>query len=263
MIDPDLFDLIHREIDGETSPQESERLHQLMEKDAEARTLFRQLREMTRLLNRVEEAEPPPTLRPRVLRALSQRRGQTARQRPGFAEILAAWKRRFTPQLGLAFAAGAVVALALFLLISPRLRRPAALDVRDLTGTLLRGAEESSLAVVETVPFSVAGAEGSLTVRSAEQAIWLDLSLQSGMPTDFRLQFAPTALRLQALSVSGGGAVERWEIDGGILLRSHQGRNRVVLVFQTVKGGENLLQFQLIRGDRVLFEKSVSVQAAR
>ena len=73
MLNRDQIELIHREIDGANTSQESAAFRSLMEEDAEARALEADLRNVTQLFDRAGEREPPPRLKQAILEALPQR----------------------------------------------------------------------------------------------------------------------------------------------------------------------------------------------
>ena len=70
MLKRDQIELIHREIDGANTPEESAAFRWLMEGHPEARVLAAEMRQVTRLLDGVGEREPPPHLRRAILEAL-------------------------------------------------------------------------------------------------------------------------------------------------------------------------------------------------
>ena len=72
MLNRDQIELIHREIDGANTSQESAAFRSLMEEDAEARALEADLRNVTQLFDRAGEREPPPRLKQAILEALPQ-----------------------------------------------------------------------------------------------------------------------------------------------------------------------------------------------
>ena len=66
------IELIHREIDGANTADESAAFRSLLEEDAEARGLAAGLREVARLCDLAGQCAPPPHLRPAILDALPQ-----------------------------------------------------------------------------------------------------------------------------------------------------------------------------------------------
>jgi hypothetical protein len=66
------IELIHREIDGENTPQDSVAFQALVARNPEAHALAAELRELAALLGKVEQRAAPPGIRPAVLEALRE-----------------------------------------------------------------------------------------------------------------------------------------------------------------------------------------------
>ena len=73
MLRPEEIELVHREIDGESTPEDHVAFQALVARQPEARTLAAELRELAVLLGKVEQRAPPPGLRAAVLDALRER----------------------------------------------------------------------------------------------------------------------------------------------------------------------------------------------
>src|SRR5687767_6180889 len=72
MLRPEDIELIHREIDGENTPESSAAFRSLVDRDSEARALAADLREIAALFGKVEERPSPPHLRHAIVAALQQ-----------------------------------------------------------------------------------------------------------------------------------------------------------------------------------------------
>src|SRR6266540_2839071 len=70
MLHRDQIELIHREIDGANTPDESAAFRSLIQENPEARALEAELRQMTAHFARWQEREPPPHLKRTILDAL-------------------------------------------------------------------------------------------------------------------------------------------------------------------------------------------------
>ena len=102
-------DRLHREIDGETTPEESERLREELERLPEARARYDQLVRLVRTLESVPAEEPPLGFVAEVMRAIRAR----ALPSSTVARLSASFRQRFLlrPALGLSltFASGLLV----------------------------------------------------------------------------------------------------------------------------------------------------------
>ena len=72
MLHRDQIELIHREIDGANTPDESAAFRSLIQENPEARALAAELRQVTAHFEQWEEREPPPHLKRAILDALPQ-----------------------------------------------------------------------------------------------------------------------------------------------------------------------------------------------
>jgi hypothetical protein len=71
MIEKQVVELANREVDGETTPEESARLRQLCERRPEVRALVDDLRAVSAGLGTIGRATPPATLKASVMRAVT------------------------------------------------------------------------------------------------------------------------------------------------------------------------------------------------
>jgi hypothetical protein len=71
MIEKQVVELANREVDGETTPEESTRLRQLCEARPEVRALVEELRALSAGLGTIGRAAPPATLKASVMRAVT------------------------------------------------------------------------------------------------------------------------------------------------------------------------------------------------
>ena len=102
-------DRLHREIDRETTPEESERLRQELERQPEARAQFEQMVQLVRTLQSVPAEEPPVGLVAQVMRMVRAKALPSSLA----ARLCESFRQRFLlrPALGLSltFASGLLV----------------------------------------------------------------------------------------------------------------------------------------------------------
>ncbi len=70
MIDQYESELIHKELDGENSPQDSARVKVLVESNPEAGALFEELEQLGRVLHQSHDVDPPSYLRKHIMNSL-------------------------------------------------------------------------------------------------------------------------------------------------------------------------------------------------
>ena len=215
MLDESVRALIHKDLDGMASAEESARLREILAQNAEARAMAEDLQALARELASVERAVPPPTLRPAVLRSLAS---LPARGREGWWERLlqslrhAAWDMK--PSL--VFAGGAAAGLILCL-AGWWLMAPGGVDERDLAGSLaFRHADFPETTMQE---FSEGPLHASIRSarRSGEAFVRVRLDVPSGTVISFL--YDRNKASVLALEVPGGAKAEILPEEGRVIVR--------------------------------------------
>src|SRR5512141_1724820 len=83
------LELIHREIDGENTPEASAEVRELVATQPEALTLMTSLQSLDALFREVPSREPPPSLRHALYAAMSA--NQTAGHAQGSMQTITRW----------------------------------------------------------------------------------------------------------------------------------------------------------------------------
>ena len=111
-----LIELIHQEIDGVNSPEESRLVAKHIAEDPETKRLFDELQSLSKTLSSVDELDAPPTLKPAIARSL-EHSYSSASTRPRKLRILEALES-LAPgwRLSYAFSGGVLAGIVLFLL---------------------------------------------------------------------------------------------------------------------------------------------------
>ena len=93
MLTPQQRELLHREIDGENTPEESVEVRMLVETRPEALALMTSLRDLDALFREVPDRDPPAHLRHRIHQAMSRNAGQlqAAGIERGATETITSW----------------------------------------------------------------------------------------------------------------------------------------------------------------------------
>jgi len=202
--------LMHREIDGLNSADDSRRLAAYLREDDEARRYYDELRSAVALLEQAAPCEPPPGLLRSILAAVAATMPLAAPSRP---------RRR--PGVAAAFAAGLVIGMVLLGAVWPRLRGESTPAFRDLYGSAAPAAVVARNAVIDEK--SVTGraqawfSADHVTVRvdlAAEGAVRLELSHDAGLVVGDVRVLGPAAPRVDfgagrvVLEYSGKGSFE-------------------------------------------------------
>jgi hypothetical protein len=173
MIDRSIVELIHRDVDGVISPEESARLQRILASDAEARKLADDLRALVRGFAAMAPQEPPATLKPAILRSLASREARTR-----LSAGLETWRGMFTLRPILTFAGGAVAGILLFAAISGIVGQPGTHE-QDLVGTMVPVESNEVFTPGEKRSFIVAGVKGTIETRYSGKFFLVRVRLDS------------------------------------------------------------------------------------
>ncbi len=133
MLEKSLTDLINRKIDGVLTPEEEVRLAERLATNAEARSLLDDLSRQGLLVQNMGEVEPPPSLKPSIMRAI-QRPALRARRSWIPDPLARLFESRKRIRYAFAFSGG-IVAGMLILAVGLGILRPGALVESDAAGT--------------------------------------------------------------------------------------------------------------------------------
>jgi anti-sigma factor RsiW len=176
------LELIHREIDGEMTAEESARVRELLATDDEAQRCHDELRILADHLDHVERVAPPPDLRANILRSI-RRAARTERRIPfgGLRNLV----DRLRPGHGYAFATGLAAGIALLAFVSADRMR--GLDDSLASGSLVRPAPSATAEIVDRIQLESAGTRSVVVARREAGTVWLELEVDSGEAVEIEL----------------------------------------------------------------------------
>lgn len=178
---------LHREIDGENTPEESERLREEFERRPETRARYDELLSLVRTLEAVRAAEPPAGLAEDIMRAVRARALPSYRRTSWSEAIRSALARQ--PALGLGAALAAGLVLGAFLV---GLGEPTHLDEKS-GGTMLP-ADRLALREVDRAVLAGEGFRGEVVVAAAAGRTEVRVHLEGPKPLELLATFDGHAL---------------------------------------------------------------------
>jgi hypothetical protein len=198
--DPD-WELLHREVDGETTATESAELRERLSREPELKTAYEALVGVGRTLAEVALADPPPQLAADVMRQVQQRPAPAARW--GGLSFLSGWVAR---QPALALASSLAVGLLAGLLVAGLSGRGVLLplDGGSVSGTLLRSDHLAALPVIDEARLDGPGIQAVAATRRGRAVVVAELAIASADPVDITVEVDETALRPRGFECLGG-----------------------------------------------------------
>lgn len=215
--DQHVLHLINRSIDGEISATEKDELDRLLVTSPEVRDLNDELRTVSRLLDEVQELQPPDYLQDSIERQVRlPLQGHVDTKRPGFWG--SNWSSANWLRTGFALAAGVVLTVGVYEMGSEPITTK---DSTSIAGTMAsRGPSDQSGMLLDSIQLDTVKLSGMVELRKKDELFTLDLQLSSAEPTRVVIGFAG-----RGLEFDGAGGKEAPDdgvsvVDGSIHLAS-------------------------------------------
>jgi hypothetical protein len=202
MTEQKLIELLHQEIDGVNSREESRLVAKYIAEDPEAKRLFDELQALSKTLSGVDELDAPPTLKPAIGRSL-EHDYSSASTRPRKLRILEALESHAPGwRLGYAFSGGVLAGIVLFLL-GGNLLELGQVNQNDIVGTVGAGEVSVLLEPAEIVSIPLEDLQGEITTEYSGRLRVLRFEMTSVAPLDIQIAFDRSALTLEGVKRLG------------------------------------------------------------
>ncbi len=183
------LELIHRDLDGELSAEESAALRNYLDGNAEARRLHEELKDLNSTLGRAEEFAPPSSLRTDIMNALPEGRYAPAvAEKKGFLTLL---RRMLEPgrgnQMPLVFAFGLIVGAVATLTLYFGVFGGPTLSERDVVGTVYEKDSLDGYQTLSTEHITWGAVNGIVQTRRRGANLIAEFSLQAPKEIGFQL----------------------------------------------------------------------------
>lgn len=250
------LELIQRELDNENTPEDRERLHALLERDAEARKSYDELRMVATELQELPLAEPPSQLWMDVMEALPDaRRERTTGMVSILHDLRAALSARPAIAYGYAFGIGLLVGLSLFALV-----RGERTFEDDLYGILAADGETVDTSERFESALELPGFAAAVKIYATSALLVVDLDVDANEDTDVRL-VPEDGLTLKGLTHQTGETPMSVETAGGTVDLHVSGVDRYIVLFDRPAGSIPPIRFEIWRHGERLYAESAQLEA--
>ena len=199
MNDQELQRLMNDQLDGVLSPEDSERLTRFLQSSEKAQVEYRKLGRVFTALSETPLEEPPPDLRPNVLREIRLRAAAAPAREGWLGTIVAAFRVRPALRHAYSFAAGAALGVLTFAVISGNVLNRPGVDLTPVTGTMMAPLEGRTYQRIANQDFKLR--EGHILAETllAGDQLLARLTLEATPGTDLLLEFDPATWGATAL----------------------------------------------------------------
>jgi hypothetical protein len=178
MVDDKYTELINKEIDGVSTPEESAMLKEYLGKNPDAEKHFRELRRTCELIEELEPIEPKPSMKNRVMNSIDPNR-YVPKKKSGFLRSAFAYSHgRPGPRLAWAFSFGLVIGFLAYSVLSGDLDFKQGIDGRNMHGTIGFG-QGRDWKLLDEIPVVLPGIEGSIVAYRSRDITGVHVDLEA------------------------------------------------------------------------------------
>jgi hypothetical protein len=251
--------LMHGEIDGVNSAEETRELDDFLEENSDARQYYKELRDVGRLFEEAGQVDPPEELTEKILALLPH----PARKKAGrsyLEKVRSAFRPTPAMRPAFAFAAGLVVGLCLFAACSLLLFKAGGLDLKEprssrIYGTIGATGDRGRLLSEQCVQLEFEQVWGGACVEHTEHAVEVHLGLSADSEIRVLLEH-DEKLHFEGYSALDDGD-HTLEVNGNATSLTHSGDCDYTFVFRDERDAGSPLNLRVFSEDKLVFEKSI------
>ncbi len=243
------LNLMHQEIDGRNTLEESAELHDYLSRNPEAQSLFDKLNTTSQILEQLPEEEAPADLENKVIAAIDPARYKQAEKHNPlpFKSIQISWQQVGT------FATGLAAGLLLFALFQGGFK---VADQR-MRGTI--GAESRSTAfeAVEVLPIQLTDLAGEVTLMRSDKVFSLGLSLQSREKHKLKIIYPENDFPVSNIIFSESTKNSNIALKDDNIEITHFGEQQCTIYFRNSTNSSFKLILQIYQQNTILLEQTL------
>jgi hypothetical protein len=259
MIDQTYVELIHREIDGVNTREESLTLKQHLERNPEARKLYDELFQMAGVLDRVQDLEPPGHLHRNVIRNIQSLPAREKWRRSHLTSLLNGLPKIMIRRYAYAFSLGLVAGIIIFTGVLWTLSKDRTLNVRELYGTITSKTLPSESENGEGIEIDLKEMQGHLRYWYSTDRLNVEFELDSQAETELSISFDQHDLTVSSFSQRNEGGSYLQVLKSRLEL-THMGQNSYTFTFFDKTGKDTFLKFQARTFGSLIFERIIEIK---
>ncbi|NIR50163.1 hypothetical protein GWO43_16800 [candidate division KSB1 bacterium] len=230
MIDQKYLELINKDVDGNISSSEKSKLEAYLVDNPKARKIHRELIQLSKMLNQMEDVPPNPNLKKGVLNSIQVNKYAKKKTRSTFGSRLRSPNWRLNYNLAVSFAAGLVLGLLVFAILNQSLNKLRSFNDPELIGSIVLKDVASKLEPVDRVQIKENGVSATFETLVAQDVVLLEASVTTPPNTDMALEFEDADLHFRSFSQSKDAHTNLELLKNRLELRN-TGQNEYLFVF--------------------------------
>jgi hypothetical protein len=262
MIEREILELIHAEIDGVNSPEDSARLRTHLQRNTDNNDWYEDLERITNAMRSAGLADPPPGALKRALASIPfQDPRPSTVHTGGFQYWIANAFRRPVVAFGSSFAMGAVVATVLLVALNPEVSNhfSRSLDISDISGTIGNIDDARDFDLVGSVDVDLSTVEASIRLlqHTNDALLIADLSVRSNTLIECVLDYGGAGLSFEGIRRFSDSGESLFAGQSEVRI-SHKGDDRYLLSFARTSGTPVSMTIRIYEAGELVLERVVT-----
>jgi hypothetical protein len=255
MRDKKTFELFQKTLDGTISRSEKKKLNRVLSQDPEIQTTLHQLQQVTDLMDRIPQVEPPSDLSNGIMNRIDLKRYPRKDVKPVRNIPVKSILAKFEPKMAIAFGVGAVAVLFILILMQDHRIDIPENDWKDYYGTI--GINENlNFKSKEKIPIHVQSIRGSITHKQTGAVLGLEISLQADQNFELWVEYDAQHLRWNGIKPLNGLSFGL-ETGNNILKIIHKTDMELFLFFIRTGETESPLDLKLLQSDEMVWQGKI------
>jgi hypothetical protein len=257
MIDKKNIELINKDIDGEITTIEQQRLHSFLNANPEAQKFHDKLRQISELLNKIPKVEPSPNIKKYVMNSIDLTRYSTAKKRIRFRSIFSSLFFKPIPKLAYTFALGILVGILVYSVLLENVISKRGMDVTDFYGTVGIN-EQAGFTTIQNIPIALPEIKGTISVKRLENIVVFETDMHSLKEMEIQFEYDNLHLQFSHFN-SGSQAKMSFDFGENYIRTSCTGAIQYSLFFNELAAAGNSVILKLFVAGEVCYMQSISL----
>jgi hypothetical protein len=249
-LDKKHIELINKEIDHMTTPDESAELQKFLQANKAAKDYFNDLQLTNDYLDRLPDHEPSENLKKQIINSINFNR-YSLKSKKHYP-----WDFLFSPKLKIAytFAFGLIIGIIIYALL---VNNSNSLNINDVYGTI--GINNDGTSTISELPLNLSDISGNIEIKGINKDFWFDLDLTSREGFDVVISY-PAAVKFQKVRMGVAKNIELSKEQNSIKTTNSSGSQKYSLLFTRNSPDPVTVKIKILRSGNTLFEHKLTIK---
>jgi hypothetical protein len=251
MVDQHYQELMHKAVDGATTPEETQELESYLSADATAREQYEHLRKVVAALAGAERFDAPRSLKGNVMACLAMDAARAAQRSVAHGSLWASMIEKFRIRPAIPFVVGVAVGALLLLPLIGTIGDQSPVDRSQMSGTLILNGFGTEAEVIDSREFAAGTVHGRIATQRSAGLVLAEIELSAPeSEVDLRVHFDFREMVFLGVATVDKPPIHLSSSASDMHIRD-SGQNRYRLAFTDAPGTQSEITLQVAADDRI------------